>query len=133
MTGNLLPSAMVDKVEELSKLHARQAQNFLAAAFHPAATADPCDRPLSHEAEVSLQLAGKAGRAANKTVQAMTLIGAGVINYGICEDCGENIPEKRLAAVPHATRCVGCQKSAEDAKTPLRLVRQITAKTTRYL
>lgn len=28
--------------------------------------------------------------------------------YGICEDCGEKIPKKRLEAIPYATRCVQC-------------------------
>lgn len=29
--------------------------------------------------------------------------------YGICADCGEKIPEKRLLAVPEALRCVTCE------------------------
>ncbi len=31
--------------------------------------------------------------------------------YGVCEDCDEPIPERRLQAVPYATLCVSC---AED-------------------
>ena len=31
-----------------------------------------------------------------------------------CEDCGVRIPEKRLKAVPHTTRCVQCQQEAEQ-------------------
>ena len=30
-------------------------------------------------------------------------------NYGICEDCGQEIPAERLRVRPEATRCVGCQ------------------------
>ncbi len=30
-------------------------------------------------------------------------------DYGICIDCGEKIPEKRLLAVPEAIRCVFCE------------------------
>ena len=29
--------------------------------------------------------------------------------YGVCEDCGEEIPTERLKFRPEATRCVGCQ------------------------
>ena len=29
-------------------------------------------------------------------------------SYGICAVCGEEIPEKRLAALPYATTCVKC-------------------------
>ncbi len=33
--------------------------------------------------------------------------------YGICSECGESIPAKRLLAVPHATACVTCQEQLE--------------------
>lgn len=29
--------------------------------------------------------------------------------YGICEDCGDPIPEGRLLRIPDAVRCVPCQ------------------------
>ena len=29
-------------------------------------------------------------------------------SYGICENCGKEIGDARLAAVPEATRCVSC-------------------------
>lgn len=31
-----------------------------------------------------------------------------------CKDCGVQIPEERLKAVPHTTRCVQCQQEAEQ-------------------
>jgi len=31
--------------------------------------------------------------------------------YGYCEDCGEDIPAKRLELTPTAIRCVGCAQS----------------------
>jgi DnaK suppressor protein len=33
--------------------------------------------------------------------------------YGICSDCGVEISEKRLKAVPFARRCVACQSKEE--------------------
>jgi DnaK suppressor protein len=30
-------------------------------------------------------------------------------DFGICDDCGERIPDKRLKAVPWAAYCVPCQ------------------------
>ena len=33
--------------------------------------------------------------------------------YGICIDCGEQIPEGRLKAKPDAERCVPCQTKAD--------------------
>jgi DnaK suppressor protein len=34
--------------------------------------------------------------------------------YGICEDCGEEISEKRLLVIPAATLCVDCQENREQ-------------------
>ena len=34
-------------------------------------------------------------------------------NFGICEECGEPIPIKRLLAVPETTLCVNCQRELE--------------------
>jgi len=33
--------------------------------------------------------------------------------YGICLDCGDTIPDKRLELIPGALRCVTCQKESE--------------------
>ncbi len=33
--------------------------------------------------------------------------------YGVCVDCGENIPPERLHALPFATRCANCAVLAE--------------------
>ena len=33
--------------------------------------------------------------------------------YGICEDCGKQIGDERLAVLPDATRCVACQAEWE--------------------
>jgi DnaK suppressor protein len=30
--------------------------------------------------------------------------------YGLCEDCGEPVPEGRLEIIPYARRCVKCQQ-----------------------
>jgi DnaK suppressor protein len=37
-------------------------------------------------------------------------------SYGLCQDCGEQIPEKRLLINPHFLTCVGCaeEREAED-------------------
>jgi DnaK suppressor protein len=33
--------------------------------------------------------------------------------YGICTNCGSQIPEERLEALPWATLCIGCQRDQE--------------------
>lgn len=39
-------------------------------------------------------------------------------SYGICEDCGREIDEERLRAVPFAERCVTCQELIEGPSSP---------------
>ncbi|MHC1698724.1 MAG: TraR/DksA family transcriptional regulator [Geobacteraceae bacterium] len=43
-------------------------------------------------------------------------ISAGTV--GICEDCGEEIDEDRLRAIPYAIRCVDCQEKHEGSTFP---------------
>lgn len=35
--------------------------------------------------------------------------------YGVCEECGDDISEKRLSFMPYATLCIECQ-TAQDPK-----------------
>jgi DnaK suppressor protein len=36
-------------------------------------------------------------------------------SYGICERCGQPIPEERLEARPYAAYCIACQSLVESA------------------
>jgi len=47
-----------------------------------------------------------------RIIKAIEMIDKGV--YGICEDCGQAIPEKRLKMFPNAIRCLICQEVAEE-------------------
>src|ERR1051326_7790174 len=42
--------------------------------------------------------------------------------YGECTQCGEDIDEKRLDAVPWATMCIRCQEEKEMEQTSSRMV-----------
>lgn len=37
--------------------------------------------------------------------------------YGVCVDCGEDIPVARLSAMPFALRCVDCQETHEKTQS----------------
>ena len=60
------------------------------------------------EGQESLEAVEGAARREVKSIQAaLQRIAKG--NYGICIDCGEPIPEKRLESVPTALRCMPCE------------------------
>ena len=42
-------------------------------------------------------------------------------DYGICESCQEQIPLKRLRAVPFTTRCRNCQENTESVERRARV------------
>ena len=39
--------------------------------------------------------------------------------YGVCEECGEDIARVRLAALPDVATCVGCQEKRERSTLSL--------------
>ncbi len=41
--------------------------------------------------------------------------------YGKCVDCGEEISEERLTALPYSIRCLGCKTKYEDKQRRKRL------------
>ena len=48
--------------------------------------------------------ADEAGEALRRLVEG---------TYGVCADCGGDIPEARLDALPEAPRCLECQSARE--------------------
>jgi len=48
----------------------------------------------------------------DETVLALRRAGEGC--YGVCTDCGKDIPLERLRIKPEAVRCVRCQTAYED-------------------
>ena len=48
--------------------------------------------------------------------------------FGLCEECGEKIPEARLMIVPEATRCVPCQQEMEQSGSRIGFVESPRAK-----
>jgi DnaK suppressor protein len=70
---------------------------------------------ISHERELLYNL-HESDFARLKFIQgALKAIDRG--QYGECVRCGEDINEKRLAAVPWATMCIGCQEQTETERS----------------
>ena len=58
----------------------------------------------------------------NKINDALSRLDHG--DYGYCFDCGEEIAEKRLRALPFAVRCKDCEEAREVAQQRERVVAQ---------
>jgi DnaK suppressor protein len=63
------------------------------------------------ERELGISLMEMRNRKRQLIDEALTRLNEGT--YGICADCGIEISEKRLAAVPFARYCVECQAKSE--------------------
>jgi DnaK suppressor protein len=61
--------------------------------------------------EITSQLIEVESRELARIEKALEKMQAGT--YGICEECGCEIPLARLQALPYATLCIRCQREAE--------------------
>jgi len=69
--------------------------------------------------EISSQLAEVESRELARIENALQRMRDG--QYGLCEECGCNIPMARLNALPYATMCIKCQREAEREGAPGRM------------
>ncbi len=73
---------------------------------------DPNDRAtLESGRNFELRIRGREHRLVKKIDEALARIEDG--SFGICEDCGEEIGEKRLEARPVTTCCINCKTLRE--------------------
>lgn len=74
--------------------------------------ADPLDQIKSNfDREMALHNLDQKARLVQDIQLALEAIEDGA--YGVCENCEQRIPRRRLDAVPWARLCVPCQKEAE--------------------
>jgi DnaK suppressor protein len=115
------------------QLRARQAelQARLARLEGEALEMDEDSRPRysNHPADEVVALLDRAGRDAVARVllddiaqvdRALDRLANG--SYGLCSDCGQPIPPKRLEARPTATLCVSCQGKREAREAHSRVI-----------
>ena len=73
---------------------------------------DPNDRAsLESDRNFELRIRDRERRLLSKIQEAIKRIDDGV--FGICEDCGGQISEKRLMARPVTTLCIECKSKQE--------------------
>lgn len=76
--------------------------------------ADPLDQIKSNtDREMTLRNLDRKSRLVHEIQFALAAIEDGT--YGLCANCEEPIPRRRLDAVPWARLCVSCQEEAEAA------------------
>lgn len=83
---------------------------------------DPKDRPcdvidqaaFSSNTGFALRIRDREAKLIKKIEEALQRLEDGT--FGICEECGEEIPLKRLMARPVTTLCIGCKKEQEAAE-----------------
>ena len=73
--------------------------------------------------DIELALIQMKSETLNKINDALVRLEHG--EYGYCFDCGEEIAEKRLRALPFAVRCKDCEEAKEAAE---RRQRQLAAR-----
>jgi DnaK suppressor protein len=97
--------------------YTRQAEELKAEADSLALEHEPGDVQFDEEGgeggtsnvdrELDLLLSAQARGAVMEIDRALAKIDTG--NYGVCEQCGQPIPDARLMALPYAALCVGCK------------------------
>jgi RNA polymerase-binding protein DksA len=123
--GMVVPPGLAELLRE------RQAelQAKLARLDAEAQEVDEDSRPRysNHPADEAVELLDRAGRDAVARVlmddmaqvdRALDRLANGT--YGLCEDCHQPIPPKRLEARPTATLCVNCQSKREGQAARVR-------------
>jgi RNA polymerase-binding transcription factor DksA len=69
--------------------------------------ADVEERSVEREDDEMLEGLGNAGKQELEQIEhALTRIENGT--FGVCVECGDNISEERLEAIPYATKCKNC-------------------------
>ncbi len=104
-------------LEERLEMIAGHADETHDAAYSPTA-ADPTDVATQEtDRSFALRLSDRDRRLVNKIKEALERIAAG--KYGVCEECGAPIDEKRLQARPVTTMCIECKQEAERREARL--------------
>ena len=84
------------------------------AAELPNARGEADDAVADVESDIAVAAAERDAGELSAVAAALARFDDG--RYGFCAGCGEPLPYSRLAAVPHASRCVRCQSAAERAR-----------------
>jgi len=74
---------------------------------------DFSEQAVEREGEEVLDALGAAGRLELSQIN-RTLARIDTGEYGVCTRCSTQIPEARLAIIPHSELCVACAEKLDD-------------------
>lgn len=98
-------------LEQLADLRGGTVGRAEASAEHFGRSEDSTAQ-VSTARELELALDARESDELNQVACALGRIEAGT--YGLCIDCGLEIPVARLHAAPEAARCIACQERIES-------------------
>ena len=96
----------LDLLAELQKVTNGEKTRDMVEAMDPADMAD-----ASYSADYTLAWTEKINRRVKEIDESLERIKEGT--YGICQQCGEDIPEGRLEVRPKAKYCAQCKEDLE--------------------
>ena len=121
-TTSTRPSASQARYRDLqAMLHARQRE--MENVLRQRVNYLPSDRPTGgldetehaeadYQEHIEVALLQMKGETLQRVREALERLDAG--EYGCCAECGGEIAEGRLRALPFAVRCKGCEESHEQ-------------------
>jgi len=105
-----------EKLDGMGQSLLQEAEKTLAGMTdHSDAYPDPTDRASAEsDRNFELRIRDRERKLLAKIKEALDRIDAG--NYGVCEDCGDDIGFKRLDARPVTTLCIDCKTKQENVE-----------------
>lgn len=95
------------------KIREARADGATARAAAPLTAESDADVDAHVHGDIDLTIAQLKGDLLGRVAAALARLDEG--RYGLCSECGHEIPEARLQALPFAVRCRGCETTREEA------------------
>jgi len=99
-------------IEEMKSLLSEAGKTVTEMTSDSSNFPDPTDRATQEsDRNFELRIRDRERRLINKIKEALNKIETG--EFGVCEECGDEISEARLKARPVTTLCINCKMEAE--------------------
>jgi len=99
-------------IEEMKSLLSEAGKTVTEMTSDSSNFPDPTDRATQEsDRNFELRIRDRERKLINKIKEALNKIETG--EFGVCEECGDEISEARLKARPVTTLCINCKMEAE--------------------